>query len=134
MSNVVTSLTFLKDLPLYKQEKPYFVLLAQQDENDSNNHRISNLEFEEITGIEILDLREMSGDLSLERSGFQLVQLKSAHLLVENHEQIEAYRTETEAFLRAEFDALKVTCWEIRVNDLHTHSTWLLGLEFNHCD
>jgi GT2 family glycosyltransferase len=115
MPKVVTSVTFLQDLPLYIREKPYYVLLAQQDDKDENTHQISNLQFEEISGIEILDLRQATGDFSLETSGFQLIRFKSAHLPVESHNQVEAYRAETEAFLRNEFDALKVICWEIRV-------------------
>jgi hypothetical protein len=115
MPKVVTGVTFLQDLPLYLREKPYYVLLAQKDDKDENTHQISNLQFEEISGIEILDLRQATGDFSLETSGFQLFPFKSAHLPVDNHYQVEAYRAETEAFLRNEFDALKVICWEIRV-------------------
>jgi len=116
MSNVVTSLTFLKDLPLYAIEKPYFVTLAQQGEKDENSHKISNLQFEEISGIEILDLKKQHAEFLLETSGFQLVSFKSAHIPVDNIDQVEAYRAETEEYLRAKFEALDVICWEIRVS------------------
>ncbi|KAK5062768.1 hypothetical protein LTR84_004843 [Exophiala bonariae] len=114
MGKVVTSITFLKDLPLYRSEKPYNVLLAQQDDKNENSHPISNLQFEDVGGIEVHNLREAADDFSLDKSGFQLLSFKSNHLPVDSHDLVEAYRAETETYLCDRFDALKVICWEIR--------------------
>jgi len=115
MPDITTSITFLKDLPLYKTEKPFFVFLSQTDSKLATGHRTQNLEYEVRDGILISDVRGRQDDFTATVAGFEIVKHETAQTIIETPEHIAAYRTEIEKFLGLKFDAVEVICWEIRV-------------------
>jgi hypothetical protein len=115
MSDVVTEICFLKDLPLYKQEKPFMVLLPANEGLDPEAFRTNNLEFETLNNILISDIRGTEDPFTLETSGFQLIDHCSQNLDTTSRAQVEAYRAETEKFLSETLGAEKVVCWDVRV-------------------
>ena len=108
-------MTYLNDLPLYKREKPYLVLLPAQVDSDLENVKTDNLEFETRRGIHITDIRGHEEEYGLLISGFEVMRHTSALLDFQDMADIQTYKTETESLLKAKFDADKVVCWDVKV-------------------
>ena len=115
MPDIITNMTHLKDLPLYKREKPYLVLLPAQEESDLENIRTDNLEFETRDGIHITDIRGHEEEYRLLTNGFEVMRHTSALSSFQELADIQTYKTETEGLLKAKFDADKVVCWNVKV-------------------
>ena len=115
MPDITTRIDFLKDLPLYKEEKPFMVMLPANKGLDPNQFRTENLEFERREDITVYDIRGQGAEYSLESSGFQLAEHKSKNLDLLSREDVEVYRAETEEFLQNTLGAEKVVCWDVRV-------------------
>ena len=105
----------LKDLPLYKREKPYLVLLPAQVESDLESVKTDNLEFETRNGIHITDIRGHEEEYRLLINGFEVMRHASALSSFQDLADIQTYKTETESLLKAKFDADKVVCWDVKV-------------------
>ena len=115
MPDMITNMTYLSDLSLYKREKPYLVLLPAQVDSDLENVKTDNLEFETRRGIHITDIRGHEEEHGLLISGFEVMHHTSALSDFQDLADIQTYRTETESLLKAKFDAEKVVCWDVKV-------------------
>lgn len=115
MPDIRTRIDFLKDLPLYKTEKPFMVLLPANKGLDPDAYRTENLEFEKLEDVPIFDIRGHESEFLLDTSGFQLVRHDSQYLNILDRCDVENYRHETEEFLQATLGAEKVICWDVRV-------------------
>ena len=115
MPDIITNMTHLKDLPLYKREKPYLVLLPAQVESDLENVKTDNLEFETRPGIHITDIRGHEEEYRLLTNGFEIT--PHASVLSDFHDvtDIQTYKAETESFSKTKFNADKVVCWDVKV-------------------
>jgi hypothetical protein len=114
MSDVVTSIEYLQNLPLYQTEKPYYCLLAPHEGFDPNAQRLDNLEFEVFPNIRVTDIRDSIDEFSLEKCGFEVFSHHSDGLEFNTAEDVHAYKQETEAMLRDKLGAEFVKCYEVR--------------------
>ncbi|MCJ1400645.1 hypothetical protein MMC11_003853 [Xylographa trunciseda] len=114
MPEVQATIEYLENSPLYETEKPYWCLLPPHDGFDPNKQRVDNLEFELRPDITISDIRDAKEDLTLETSGFQVLSHHSECSTIKTVEDVQAYKTETEAMLRDKLDATFVKCYELR--------------------
>ena len=115
MPEIRAALQYLQDLPLYKTEKPYWCLLPPHKGFDPNAQRVDNLEFESRSDVLIRDIRESNDALNLSTCGFEVVQHRSKLLGFETVEDVDAYKTETEALLQDKLGAAFVKCYELRL-------------------
>lgn len=115
-------ISFLKQDPLYSQEKPYLVLLppSQDAEIDRSIPR-SNLLYE-YRLVDIGDVRGHTDDYRMEECGFQYLQHKTDVDSLPGlrgdgptREDIDTYKAETEAVLKDFFQAAHVVCYDLRV-------------------
>jgi hypothetical protein len=115
-------ISFLKNDPLYGQEKPYLVLLppSQDAEIDRSIPR-SNLLYE-YHQVNIGDVRGHTDQYQVEDCGFQYVRHKTAvNSLLDLsgvgpiRADVDTYKIETEAFLKDFFQATHVVCYDFRV-------------------
>lgn len=111
MAVVETQLEFLAPLPLYETEKPYCATYNQADQVARKDAQ--NLEWREYP-TSIRDMRQ-SPDVSLHKSGFEILECESKHLPPRNSDEIELYRLETEAYLKDVLGAEAAVCYDVRV-------------------
>src|SRR5947208_151717 len=114
MPNVVADIEYLKDLPLYKTEKPYLCLLPPRDDFDPDTERVDNLEFELHRNITVTDIRDTIDKYTLEVCGFQVQPHESKTLEFNTVDDVESYKRETEDLLRDMLGAEYVMCYELR--------------------
>ena len=114
MPDIVTSVNYLKDLPLYKKEKPYLVLLPASGGFELKAGRTDNLEYESHDGIHITDMRGREKEFQLITHGFEIMPNTSSVLDFRNRDDVQAYKQETEEILKAKFGAEKVVCWDFK--------------------
>src|SRR4051794_34638493 len=100
MPSVRVSLEYLQRLPLYELEKPYWCFLAPHDSFDPDIQRVDNLEFEEHSGIEVRDIRDLEKPPLIEDGGFEVLKHESKFAHFEHTDQLEQYRLETEKLLK----------------------------------
>jgi len=114
------TLKFLKDLPLYKEEQPYELYGFPE----STSSRITNCEFEELSDIDIEDVRGREGDFTIENCGFQFFNAPSSiPLIPENFETpgahedvIIAYLKETMGIVEKKLGSPRTICFDWRVS------------------
>ncbi|KAH7416712.1 hypothetical protein BKA64DRAFT_273918 [Cadophora sp. MPI-SDFR-AT-0126] len=118
MPDIQTSLEYLKDLPLYGLEKPYYCLQPADDGLDPDEGGCHNLEFEIHTNIPIKDIRGYEDEYRLEDCGFEVLSYTSEVPNLESVDEIESpeviaqYRADTERLLRAKLGACFVRCYD----------------------
>lgn len=115
MPNITTNVTYLNDIPLYKREKPYLVLLPAKVDSDLEHVKTDNLKFEVRRGIRITDIRGHEEEYQLLKNGFEIIQHSSELSDIEDEVDIRKYKMETEDLLRDKFHADKVVCWDVKV-------------------
>jgi len=113
MANVLGYIMFLKDSPLYEYEKPFGVTLPA-DYEPTADQRLTNLEFDERL-LNIKDIRSPGNDLTLDRSGFMLLQRPTAHPVIPDMVTFNAYKGETEQILKDVFKPEYICCWDGRL-------------------
>lgn len=118
MPAVESTLEYLQKLELYEEEKPYWEFQQPHDDFDPNKQRLNNLEFEERSGISILDIRESRADANIEDCGFQVLSHKSRISHFEKASDFDEYKAETEWLLRRDMNAVytKTYDWRLRKN------------------
>lgn len=116
MPDIVTNMTFLKDSPLYKNEKPYLVLLPASEDFDLKSARRDNLEFESHNGVRVTDIRGREKVFQLMTHGFEIMPNTSKLSNFRTMEDVQAYKRETEEVLKAKFGAEKVVCWDFKAS------------------
>lgn len=113
-SMVTTTLTFIRPLPLYDTEKPYFLKLPGTDTSQSFHK--TNLEYFTRDGVVIGDAREQGlNTFSLEDNGFQFLNYETRSSLDEKNADIEAYCREITELVSRKYNAARVICYDYRV-------------------
>src|ERR1700712_869970 len=99
MLDIRTSIEFIADLPLYNEEKPFFVFPSVLTEYTADDADLSNVEWEthEIT-VHSICVREV--DLGLSKSGFEVIEHTSQIIPVDTLEAVSQYRAETGMLLK----------------------------------
>jgi hypothetical protein len=115
MSPVISSIEYLKRLPLYDTEKPYWCMLTPREGFDPDKDRLDNLEFELHDGITITDIRDAEEEISLEKCGFQVLSNETSISSFESEEDVKTYKCETEKHLEKEMGATFVKTYELRL-------------------
>ena len=115
MPSVNASVPYLDNLPLYHIEKPFtLVREAGTAHNEFDGDITSNIQVKH-TNITILDTREHSYVLDIERSGFTLLHSPSYYLEFGDHVNNDHYKRETEQMLKKTLNADFVLCWDLKV-------------------
>ncbi|KAJ5701176.1 hypothetical protein N7488_008724 [Penicillium malachiteum] len=111
---ISATLTFIKPLPLYDEEKPYFLKIPHNE--PSRAFRKTNLEFSTRDGIAIEDIREKDPDtLSLAGNGFQVLNYQTKSPLDLENVDIKAYCNEITDLISSECNATHVICYDYRL-------------------
>jgi hypothetical protein len=120
MPAVESSLEYLRNLPLYEEEKPYWCFKQPEEGFDPNKQRLDNLEFEHYPGIHIQDIRECKADAHIDDCGFQVLSHKSRFDRFDKASDFQEYKAETEWLLRRHMNAVYVKTydWRLRKNVL----------------
>jgi len=119
MPQVMTTLEFLKDLELYRSEKPYFCLMPATDATEADNEQIDNLEFECHDDIRIDDMRPFVETFKLDENGFEAVHHVSRFVDIRSDNGLTStmalaeYQLETEDMLTGRLEAAFVKCYDI---------------------
>ncbi|TVY78522.1 Aspirochlorine biosynthesis protein N [Lachnellula suecica] len=117
------SLTYLADLPLYKDEKPFYALLRPTEaflarppgEDWVPEHPLSNLEFEVHHNIPVHNLRGQEETFSAQKNGFEvLCHMSSLWQVLNTPSAIEAYKREVDELLYTKFNAVHTFTFEAR--------------------
>jgi len=119
MPSLETKLSFLANLPLYEEEKPYLVLLPPDAALDPSVP-LSNLAYE-THDVCVQDIRPELDSHRIEDCGFQVLDHESTVVFPENIEaaslaDVENYKRETENMLKESLDAKHVVCYDFRVS------------------
>lgn len=112
MPDLITSIDFLANIPLYDTEKPYAVLVSV---HDHENTVTNNLVFEKHDGIKVTDIRGREDEFTLEKAGFQVIPYKSSIVSLETNEELHEYQRETATYLKNFFKAEFVHTWDVKV-------------------
>ncbi|KAH8601748.1 hypothetical protein B0O99DRAFT_607358 [Bisporella sp. PMI_857] len=132
MPSITAEVSFLADIPLYEEEKPYLVLLSPENELDSSIPR-SNLQYEN-HDVSIEDIRQNLGQYNIANCGFQVLQHQSkvsfSNALEENSlSTVDAYKRETEQLLAASLDATHVVCYDFKLRENRHIERTIIDLE-----
>jgi hypothetical protein len=115
MPDITTQVEYLANLEIYRQEKPYYIFYAE-DDDEPKSIPPTNLQFELHENILVRDVRGREDQCSLDTTGFEIIRHRcKAKLPIETAEDIEAYKHEIEELLKAKLNALHVYCYEARV-------------------
>ncbi|KAI9889666.1 MAG: hypothetical protein M1814_005067 [Vezdaea aestivalis] len=115
MPNIVTSFDHLANLEKYSHEKPYLALLPPADDFDPRKDRRDNLEFKTHTGIVVHDIRHSITSYRVEDCGFEVFHHQTNFPILEDELALKHYQDETAGFLENFFNAVHVTCYDIRL-------------------
>ncbi|KAF4959029.1 hypothetical protein FGADI_1907 [Fusarium gaditjirri] len=69
--DTVAELSFIKDLDLYKQEKPYLLFVGKPANAENAKH--TNIELETVPNIPVHDVRDRHHEYTVDEHGFQFV-------------------------------------------------------------
>lgn len=106
------SFDYLKDLDLYKKEKPYYCSMALEPKLE---HARTNLEFESVDTL-VQDLRGYENELSIDRHGLEYITLRTCDLYTGIEQfPVTAYIKEITQFMKIRFDAEICFCYSFRV-------------------
>jgi len=119
MPAVSIDLSFIADLPLYKEEKPFLVLLPPGATLDPSISR-TNLEYE-THEVSLRNIRE-APKASIEETGFEVLNHKTKVPFAEDITAnefpiVDAYKKETEELLKTTFGAVHVFCYDFRLRE-----------------
>ncbi|KAF2759931.1 hypothetical protein EJ05DRAFT_509607 [Pseudovirgaria hyperparasitica] len=115
MPDIVTSIEFIADLPLYKNEKPYQVLVsaAEYDSSVTTN----NLKFEKRDSVLIRDVREQKEPFDLNEVGFTILNHQTSVSEIKTNEEVAEYRSETQTYLKKLLDVECVYTFDVKLRD-----------------
>ena len=117
------TLRYLSDLPRYESEKPYELWLPAEDLAEANVPS-TNCEFEEKPGINIRDVRTSTAEFAFDTTGFKFVldpltlDRHSPESLWKQDASLKEYLEHIITLVKQEFGAVKVICFDWRVQDL----------------
>lgn len=107
------SLSFIKDLPLYHTEKPYFVVIEEGEGKAPSTD--TNLELAPVRGIPLQDVRGRESEFTLECNGFKYLKHKTHASADDEEDNWVAYSQEMARLIQEECGAEKVICYDYRV-------------------
>lgn len=114
MPSVKASIEFLARLDKYRAEKPYVILLGE-DEDSDEDIPTSNLEFDVVSQIDIRDMREHA-ELRFEQCAFEFVAHHQSKVTeFQTPADVAAYAAETRSLLMNRFDAVQVCTYEVKL-------------------
>jgi len=109
--NVLASMNFIADSPLYKNEKPYHF-----ESSTIPGDVMTNLVFETHHGIPVQDVRGREDTFSIDYDGFKYLKHTSkVSSQVGTTEYIYEYLEEITSLIKKEFEAAKVICYDFRL-------------------
>jgi hypothetical protein len=91
----------LADLPLYQEEKPFYILPGVDEQIDIQKERLTNLHFTSHQ-VHISDIRNRE-EYTLNNAGFEVVPHTSKNLKIHDLAQLAYYKEEIEAFFKVIF-------------------------------
>ncbi|RDW67050.1 hypothetical protein BP5796_09799 [Coleophoma crateriformis] len=111
LPNVTSSLSFLKDDPLYDEEKPYYCAGSLKPEEEVYR---TNLNYCSTT-VSFHDLRGFQSQLDIERNGFAFIDFPSKIIFDGNdNESVRDYMIETMTLLKNKLAAEQCYCYSYR--------------------
>lgn len=111
MPDLISSMEFLSDIPLYDVEKPYYVMPSADADFDPE-FATTNLEFTRHQDILFRDVRGHEAEFSIEKNGFQILKHESKNTILETVDQLNAYKFEIEQMLKELFKGVHAVCYE----------------------
>jgi hypothetical protein len=115
MPDLVSSIEQLADLPLYKIEKPYAVLVTATE--DKEEYETNNITMTRYNDINFIDVRDRSDEFNLDTAGFEVGRHVCKRLSLPNATALREYEQETAIdYLKEKFGAVHVECYESRVS------------------
>ncbi|KAI9723949.1 MAG: hypothetical protein M1812_000667 [Candelaria pacifica] len=141
--HISTRLSYLKDQPIYKTERPFMLMT-----NVPQGQRVSNLRWELGQEETIHDVRGREPEFSLDESGFRYIDCPTRFTDWTDKKEIErVYLAEMESVLKKNVDnvdLIKIFDWRMRkkmdacesdqVYDLNMQTDMLNPAEHVHCD
>jgi hypothetical protein len=113
MPDIQGSIDFLADLPAYKTEKQYLILLPVESDLDPEAQNLTNLSYE-LRSTLIRDIRS-DASFKLDTCGAQLLSHKSRFRSFSTPEELKAYRAEVDELLYATFNPVFARYYKARV-------------------
>lgn len=99
VGDIQVKLEFLKPLELYKLEKPYRLFIGKPPQ--APNIPLTNVEMEEISGINVMDARGQEPKFDLDEHGFQFVKHSQPFPTSHDEETIQlSYIPQVESFIK----------------------------------
>ncbi|KAI0888148.1 uncharacterized protein GGS22DRAFT_155174 [Annulohypoxylon maeteangense] len=113
--NIETSIDFIADLPVYGEEKPFFLHPSASNDVNLDEIKTSNVEWD-TKPVTVYSMRDRE-DISLEKNGFCYTKHDSKCLpnLGMNTEGLADYRKESENFLQSFLNAELVHCYDCKL-------------------
>lgn len=114
MPSVKANIEFLARLDKYRSERPYVVLLGE-DEDSDDDIPSSNLQFDLVPQINVYDMREHP-ELSFEQCAFEYIPYHQSEVTAfETPADIAAYVSETKSLLKNRFEAVHVCTYDVKL-------------------
>lgn len=107
------SLEFIKDLPLYQHEKPYFVVIEEGPDKPPST--ATNLELAPVHDILLQDVRGREADFTLKANGFKYLKHETRVAADDEEDNWVRYSQEMASLIQEECAAEKVICYDYRV-------------------
>jgi len=112
--DINTYIDHIANLPLYDEEKPYFVYPSLNANYDPDDPQLSNVQFE-THPVKVRSIRGREAQLGLGKSGFEVLDHESLCLPTQlSSEAVSAYQAETEEILLEFLKADKVICFDLK--------------------
>lgn len=112
----VVDIKFLKNVPEYATSKPYYI--SGNIPQDQEAFR-TNLQYEDVTSLPILNLRGLEQNLSIEKHGFEIIKLHHDITGVDVTSQRDRYMAKMINIVEDRFSAILAICYDCRVSTIY---------------
>ncbi|KAI1410378.1 hypothetical protein F5Y13DRAFT_192240 [Hypoxylon sp. FL1857] len=114
-ADIQTTIDFIADLPIYKEEKPFFLHPSGSVDVDIDDINTTNVEWD-TQSVTVHSMRNKD-DVGLEKTGFCYIEHDSKYIPSAgmNTELVEKYRKEGEDLLQSLFNAELVHCYDHKI-------------------
>ncbi|KAI0139027.1 hypothetical protein F4776DRAFT_617774 [Hypoxylon sp. NC0597] len=114
-TDIQTTIDFIADLPIYGEEKPFFLHPSASVDVDIDDIKTTNVEWD-TQPVTVYSMRNKD-NISLEKTGFCYVEHESKYIpnLGVDADIITEYRKESEELLRSLFNAEFVHCYDCKI-------------------
>lgn len=117
MPTMKVKIDFIADIDLYNHEKP-FAALASPGTVTVGEDQLQNLQWQTHGDIDIVDIRGIEEQFTLDECGFQIVKHPGQKVSYATTDELELYKQEIGQLLSSLLGAVKVHCYEARVGQL----------------